>query len=71
MLGCDPSWFTRTLGVLLVVAGCETAWGAELALRGKLYALAWLLAFLLLWLGFLLVIEPGSRKPGQHRHSQR
>jgi hypothetical protein len=70
-LGYDPDWFTRTLGLLLIVAGCETGWGGELYLRGLWLFSAWLVGFVLLWLGFLLVIEPGSGKPGRHRHSQR
>jgi hypothetical protein len=71
VLGYDPDWFTRTLGVLLVVAAGETAWGAELALAGNLNLLAWAVALFVAWLGFLLVIEPGSVKPGRHRHSVR
>jgi hypothetical protein len=58
VLGYDPSWFTRTLGVLAVVAAAETGWAAEMYLSGRLNLLAWLVAFILLILGFLLVGEP-------------
>lgn len=71
VLGYEPDWFTRTLGALLVVAAGETAWGTELVLRGSLNLLGWLVALFVAWLGFLLVIEPGSGQRGHHRHSRK
>lgn len=71
VLGCDPSWFTRTLGALLVVAAGELAWGGELYLSGRANLLAWVAALAVGSLGLLLVGEQGSGERTRNRHRRR